>query len=210
MAVHAVVHMDHGPVEIMKIGYARVSTDEQSVDLQIAALEAVRCDCIFKDEGISGTRFSRPGLDSALKTLKKGDTLVVWRLDRLGRSLSRLVELVDELGRQGVQFASLTESIDTSSSGGTLLFHIMAALAQFERTLIGERTRAGMHAARARGKHVGRKRTLTEEQCVEALQLLCSNPTAHVAERFNIHPRTLQRSLRRMSDTLSEAGEVGF
>jgi DNA invertase Pin-like site-specific DNA recombinase len=181
----------------MRIGYARVSTDDQCVDLQTLALEAARCERIFTDRGVSGSQFSRPGLDRALRALSKGDTLVVWRLDRLGRSLPKLVELVDHLGRRGIQFTSLTECIDTTSSGGTLLFHIMAALAQFERTLIAERTRAGMHAARERGQHLGRRRSLSEDQCREAERLLSSYPTALVAKRFQIHPRTLLRSLRR-------------
>jgi DNA invertase Pin-like site-specific DNA recombinase len=181
----------------MRIGYARVSTDDQNVDMQTAALEAARCDHIFTDRGVSGSQFSRPGLDGALGAVSEGDTLVVWRLDRLGRSLPKLIELVDQLGRQGVQFTSLTECIDTTSSGGTLLFHIMAALAQFERTLIAERTRAGMLAAKERGQHLGRRRSLSEDQCREAERLLNSYPTALVAKRFQIHPRTLLRSLRR-------------
>jgi DNA invertase Pin-like site-specific DNA recombinase len=181
----------------MRIGYARVSTDDQNLDLQVAALEAARCDNIFTDQGMSGARFSRPGLESALTALSKGDALVVWRLDRLGRSLHKLVELVDQLGEQGIQFVSLTECIDTTSSGGTLLFHIMAALAQFERSLIGERTRAGMIAAKARGKHIGRRRAMSDEECFVAHQLLSSHCTAFVAQQFNIHPRTLLRSLRR-------------
>jgi DNA invertase Pin-like site-specific DNA recombinase len=180
----------------MKIGYARVSTDDQSLDLQVAALNAMGCDQIFTDHGVSGAKFSRPGLDSALSTLQSGDTLVVWRLDRLGRSLRKLVELVDQLGSAGVQFASLTECINTTSSGGVLVFHIMAALAQFERSLIGERTRAGMAAARARGRPIGRRRSLTPDQCDEALELLGSQSTELVAERFQIHPRTLLRRVR--------------
>lgn len=180
----------------MKIGYARVSTEDQSLDLQIAALNGVGCDEVFSDHGISGSKFVRPGLDSALATLREGDTLVVWRLDRLGRSLRKLVELVDQLGSAGIQFASLTECINTTSSGGVLVFHIMAALAQFERALIGERTRAGMAAARARGRPLGRRRSLTPDQCDEALELLVSQSTALVAQRFQIHPRTLLRRVR--------------
>jgi DNA invertase Pin-like site-specific DNA recombinase len=181
----------------MRIGYARVSTDDQNLDLQLAALKAAACDDIFTDQGISGARFSRPGLGQAMTALTQGDTLVVWRLDRLGRSLTKLVELVDELGVRGVQFASLTECIDTTSPGGTLLFHIMAALAQFERSLIGERTRAGMLAAKARGQHVGRRRAMSQTECVEAQQLLTLHPSNIVAQRFEVHPRTLLRSLRR-------------
>ncbi|MFP3554923.1 recombinase family protein [Paraburkholderia sp. SIMBA_049] len=181
----------------MRIGYARVSTDDQNLDLQLAALMKADCDDIFTDQGVSGARFSRPGLERTMAALSKGDTLVVWRLDRLGRSLTKLVELVDALGARGVQFVSLTECIDTTSPGGTFLFHIMAALAQFERSLIGERTRAGMVAAKARGQHVGRRRAMTQSECVEAQQLLALQSSQAVAQRFDVHPRTLLRSLRR-------------
>lgn len=140
----------------LKIGYARVSTDVQRMDLQMDALKYAGCDQIFTDHGISGAASERPGLQQAMNMLQKGDTLTVWRLDRLGRSLVNLVELVNNLGKQGVEFRSLSESIDTSSSGGKLLFHMIAALAEFERSLISERTKAGMAAAKLRGKHVGR------------------------------------------------------
>lgn len=142
----------------LMIGYARVSTDVQRMDLQMDALKQAGCDHIFADHGISGASTDRPGLQQAMDMLQKGDTLVVWRLDRLGRSLVNLVEHVSDLGEQGVEFRSLTESIDTSSSGGKLLFHMIAALAEFERSLISERTKAGMAAAKLRGKHVGRPR----------------------------------------------------
>ncbi len=142
----------------MKIGYARVSTDVQRMDLQLDALTQAGCDQIFKDHGISGASTDRPGLQQAMDMLQEGDTLIVWRLDRLGRSLVNLVEYVSNLGKQGVEFRSLTESIDTSSSGGKLLFHMIAALAEFERSLISERTKAGMAAAKLRGKHIGRPR----------------------------------------------------
>jgi DNA invertase Pin-like site-specific DNA recombinase len=121
----------------------------------------------------------------------------VRRLDRLGRSLTKLVELVDEFGVKGVQFASLTECIDMASPGVTLLFHIMAALAQFEPSLIGERARAGMLAAKARGQHVGRRRTMSQTGCVEAQKVLTLHSSDIVAQRFGVHPRTLQPSLRR-------------
>lgn len=140
----------------MKIGYARVSTDIQRMDLQMDALKQAGCDHIFADHGISGATIERPGLRQAMNMLQKGDTLVVWRLDRLGRSLVNLVEYVSSLGKLGVEFRSLTESIDTNSSGGKLLFHMIAALAEFERSLISERTKAGMAAAKLRGKHIGR------------------------------------------------------
>lgn len=180
----------------MKIGYARVSTEDQNLDLQLGALRASGCKKIFTDHGISGITFSRPGLDEALRALSAGDTLVVWRLDRLGRSIQKLIELVDMLGKSEIQFISLTECIDTTSAGGTLLFHIMAALAQFERSLIAERTRAGMLAAKARGEHVGRRRSMTKAECVDAHQLLRTHSTLYVAQQFHIHPKTLRRNLR--------------
>jgi len=180
----------------MKIGYARVSTEDQSLDLQIAALERAGCQRMFHDHGISGACFARPGLESALEAAEPGDTVVVWRLDRLGRSLRELVELVDGLGRRGVEFASLNECIDTTSCGGVLMFHVMAALAQFERSLISERTRAGMAAARKRGKRLGRHPALSPEQCNQARSLLEVERIEVVAAKLNVHPVTLRRSLR--------------
>lgn len=155
--------MDNGKIirnrpreNTLKIGYARVSTDGQKLDLQLDALKKAGCDPIFIDQGVSGASTERPGLQKALKRLKKGDTLIVWRLDRLGRSLIHLVDLVNSLGKDGVEFESMTENIDTSSSGGRLVFHLLAALSEFERSLISERTKAGMEAARLKGKHIGR------------------------------------------------------
>ena len=143
----------------MKIGYARVSTEEQSLDLQLLALQAAGCDMILSDHGACGSRFDRPGLHEALSVVQAGDTLIVWRLDRLGRSLGHLVEMVGGLGKRNVEFVSLTESIDTRSPTGMLMFHLIAALAEFERSLISERTRAGMVAARVRGAKIGRPRS---------------------------------------------------
>ncbi|MGZ2749469.1 recombinase family protein [Burkholderia stagnalis] len=179
----------------MLIGYARVSTDEQNLGLQMDALTRAGCDIIHTDQGVSGADFSRPGLDTALAKASAGDTLMVWRLDRLGRSLSKLIDLVTHLEGRGIQFCSITESINTNSSSGVLIFHLMAALAQFERSLISERTRAGMAAARARGKPIGRKRALDDEQRAQALTLLQRNSIVDVAARFNVHPRTLKRML---------------
>ncbi|KVU31154.1 hypothetical protein WK66_05685 [Burkholderia ubonensis] len=176
-----------------KIGYARVSTEEQNLALQRDALKRAGCELIFTDRGISGVDFSRPGLDRALSRLRAGDILVVWRLDRLGRAISKLLELVEFLERRHVHFESLTEAISTQSCGGTLVFHMMAALAQFERSLISERTRAGMAAARARGKTLGRKPALSERQRIQALELMRTESLVRIAERFNVHPRTLRR-----------------
>lgn len=177
----------------MRIGYARVSTEEQCLALQEDALTRAGCDLIFSDHGISGTNFCRPGLDRALQHLGRGDTLVVWRLDRLGRSLTKLVDMIDLLGQRDIHFESLTESINTQSPSGTLIFHIIAALAQFERALISERTRAGLAAAKNRGVRVGRPRSLTEYQASQAIRLLSEHSIAAVAKEFGVHPQTLRR-----------------
>lgn len=139
----------------MLIGYARVSTDEQNPALQFDALTRAGCARIFTDSA-SGALLNRPELDKALARLKPGDTLVTWKLDRLGRSLAHLISLVAQLEARGIAFCSLSEAIDTGTPSGRLLFHVMGALAEFERALISERTRAGMAAARARGSVIGR------------------------------------------------------
>lgn len=183
---------------MQKIGYARVSTHEQHLDLQLKALRTAGCSDIFCDRGISGAEFDRPGLSDALQIAGRGDMLVVWRLDRLGRSLVDLVNLVNDLGRRGVEFRSLTEAIDTSSSGGRLTFHLMAAMAEFERAIISERTRAGMDAARARGRRIGRKPALTPAERIAARSRLLEPgiKLPDVAAGFGVHPRTLARVLR--------------
>jgi len=144
----------------VNIGYARVSTDDQNLDLQRNALTIAGCAQVFEDQ-VSGMAVRRPGLDQALSASAVGDILVFWRLDRLGRSLPRLIETIRLIGEKGAGFRSVTEIIDTTTAGGRLYFHMMGALAEFERTLIIERTRAGMKAAKARGVEVGRKRALT-------------------------------------------------
>jgi len=179
------------------VGYARVSTVEQNLDLQIAALTAAGCAEIFADQGMSGADFQRPGLRKTLRHIQAGDMLIVWRLDRLGRSLIDLIETVNRLSRRGCEFRSLTENIDTSSSGGRLLFHVMGAMAEFERSIISERTKAGMDAARARGAQIGRRPALNKaqiEQAYEAVHALCE-PVHVVASRFDVHPKTLSRIL---------------
>ncbi|MCD2172306.1 recombinase family protein [Rhizobium sp. C4] len=183
----------------MRLGYARVSTEDQKLDLQMQALERAGCVRIFTDHGASGAGFVRPGLDEALSTLSPGDTLVVWRLDRLGRSLIRLVQLMDELGDRGVDFHSLTENIDTSSSGGRLVFHMIAALSEFERTIISERTRAGMAAAKQNGRTLGRPRLLSKDKLEEAMVAfrVRGEPIVDLAKRYDLTPRTLQRMICR-------------
>jgi len=181
----------------MKIGYARVSTEDQKLDLQLQALCKAGCDKIYSDQGISGRVFDRPGLDHTLKALRAGDTLVVWRLDRLGRSLMQLVKLMDELGQKEIHFHSLTESIDTASSGGRLLFHMMAALSEFERNLISERTRAGMEAARRKGRRLGRPPILSDSELSEIVIAVerKGELIQDVAVRYGLTPRALRRMI---------------
>jgi DNA invertase Pin-like site-specific DNA recombinase len=154
----------------MLIGYARVSTYDQNLDLQNDALSKAGCEKIFTDK-VTGVASERPGMESAIGYLREGDTLVVWRLDRLGRSLRHLIEIVGRLEERNIGFKSLQESIDTTSSGGKLIFHIFGALAEFERNLISERTTAGLVAARARGRKGGRPKALDEQKREVALKL---------------------------------------
>src|SRR5215210_6078527 len=155
----------------MLIGYARVSTGEQNLDLQQDALKQAGCGEVYSDE-MSGAKTERPGLQQALTFVRPGDTLVVWRLDRLGRSLKDLVQKVEDLQKRGVGFRSLHEAIDTTSSAGKFQFHVFSALAEFERDLIRDRTMAGLRAARARGRSGGRPQSLTPDQVKMAGQLM--------------------------------------
>lgn len=178
----------------MNIGYARVSTEDQHLHLQIDALQKAGCEKIFTDE-ISGAKSERPGLSEALRFARQGDTLVVWRLDRLGRSLKDLIERVEELKGRQVQFRSLNENIDTSNSGGKFMFHIFSALAEFERDLIRERTMAGLTAARARGRLGGRPKVMAEEKIKMAASLM-KDPGVSVREicrNLNVSRTTLYR-----------------
>lgn len=154
----------------MLIGYARVSTDDQNLDLQKDALTQAGCEKILEDR-LTGAKAERPGLQSALEYARSDDIIVVWRLDRLSRSLKDLIEMVSLLESKNIGLKSLQESIDTSSSSGKLIFHIFAALAEFERNLIRERTQAGLQAARARGRLGGRPKTLTKDQRMLAVKL---------------------------------------
>jgi DNA invertase Pin-like site-specific DNA recombinase len=180
----------------MIIGYARVSTLDQDTALQLDALAKVNCERIYQ-ESASGASRERPELKHCLDTLRKGDTLIVWRLDRLGRSLKDLVGIISELEAMGVGFRSLTEAIDTTSAGGKLVFHLFAALSEFERSLIQERTKAGLAAARARGRKGGRPKKLTSNQINKArAMLLDPNITkTDVALHFNVTRVTLNKAL---------------
>ncbi|WGS47581.1 recombinase family protein (plasmid) [Burkholderia sp. JSH-S8] len=192
----------------MKVGYARVSTEEQHLDLQISALQGYGCDVIFSDQGISGVCSDRPGLREALGAISNGSTLVVWRLDRLGRSISHLIQIITQLGETGVEFVSLTECIDTGSPVGRFTFHMIAALAEFERALISERTRAGLLSARRRGSRIGRPFALSVQDQVRARSLLGAFSEAEVATLLSVHVRTLRRYLREeRHQTISEPSD---
>ena len=182
----------------MRIGYARVSTQDQRAELQLDALAKAGCEQVFQEKQ-SGKDRERPELETCLKVLRKGDTLVVWRLDRLGRSLKDLVEIVHALEERGVGFQSLTENIDTTSAGGRLIFHVFAALAEFERNLIRERTIAGLAAARARGRKGGRKAKLSKSDVRKAAAML-RDPLmtkTEVAKHFGVTRVTLNLALER-------------
>ncbi len=178
---------------LMLIGYVRVSTNNQNTELQRNALECAGCELIFEDK-ISGTKSDRPGLKKLLRTLSAGDTLVVWKLDRLGRSMRHLVVLVEELRERGINFRSLTDSIDTSTPMGRFFFHVMGALAEMERELIVERTKAGLEAARAQGRIGGRRPKLTPEQWAQAGRLIASGvPRQKVAIIYDVGISTLYK-----------------
>ncbi len=155
----------------MQVGYARVSTKDQNLALQHEALNKAGCEKIYEDR-VSGAKTVRQGLDLALEVLREGDSLVVWKLDRLGRNVKDLVILVGKLEKQGIHFKSLTDNIDTSTTSGRFFFHVMASLAQMERELLVERTQAGLEAARKRGRVGGRKRSMTDSKLAAAKRLL--------------------------------------
>jgi DNA invertase Pin-like site-specific DNA recombinase len=177
----------------MLIGYARVSTQDQNLDLQTEALAKAGCKKIFDDK-ISGSHAERPGLAKLQEALRDGDTLVVWKLDRLGRSVKHLVDLVGELHKRGVQFKSLTDAIDTGTASGRFFFHVMASLAEMERELTIERTQAGLKVARQLGRTGGRKRQMTESKIKSAKKLLASGvPPRDVAANLGVSVPTLYR-----------------
>ncbi len=180
----------------MRIGYARVSTDDQTLDLQRDALKRAKCRHMY-EEHASGKNTARPELDGCLKALRKGDTLVVWRLDRLGRSLRDLIQLTHDLQGRGIGLESLTEKIDTVSTTGKLVFHVFAALAEFERNLIRERTLAGLKAARARGRNGGRPKKLgpKELKTIRTLLRLNEVPVQDIAAQFKVNRSTLYRNV---------------
>lgn len=190
----------------MRIGYARVSTADQQANLQVDALREAGCESIY-EEIVSGVSKSRPRLEECLRHLRKDDTLVVWRLDRLGRSLKDLVAIVSDLERQQIGFQSLTESINTTTAGGKLIFHIFGSLAEFERSLLSERTKAGLKAARARGRKGGRRPKMTSADVKKAAAML-SDPSitkTEVAQHFSVTRTTLDAALKREGYSINPA-----
>lgn len=182
----------------MIIGYARVSTQAQDAALQLDALKAAGCSRVYEEKA-SGASKNRPELAHCLASLREGDTLAVWRLDRLGRSLKDLVQIVSDLEAQNINFKSVTESIDTSSPSGKLIFHLFCSLAEFERRLIQERTQAGLKAARARGRLGGRPLKLSAADLQKARAMLAdtSQTVKEVARHFGVTRATLYRGLAR-------------
>ena len=187
---------------ILKIGYARVSTGLQNLDLQMDKLKEYGCEKIFTDN-ISGAKSKRPGLDSVIEFARSGDTVVVWRLDRLGRNMQDLINLVNELNKRGISFYSIEENItmNKSSSTGQLLFHLFAAFAEFERNLILERSTAGRVSARARGRYGGRPEKLTSQD-VKLLKALYDSgtPIKTIAEQWQVSRTTIYRYLNKLND----------
>jgi len=177
----------------MLLGYARVSTADQNLTLQHEALSAAGCEKIFQDT-ISGTKVDRPGLAKALEQVRAGDTIVVWKLDRLGRTVKNLIDFTEQLHKDGIGFRSLTDQIDTTTPAGRFFFNIMASLAQMERELTIERTQAGLAAARAKGRLPGRKRIMTDSKIASAKKLLAEGtPPADVARDLGVSIPTLYR-----------------
>lgn len=180
----------------MLVGYARVSTHDQKPHLQIDALKNAGCEKIFREKA-SGAQRDRPELKAALEYIREGDTLVVWKLDRLARSLKQLIETVEKMDDRGIGFKSVTENIDTTTSGGKLVFHIFGSLAEFERSIIRERTKAGLDAARKRGKRGGRPPSLKDKD-IQAAKAMLSDPeitVEEVARHLKVAPSTLYRHM---------------
>ena len=180
----------------MLVGYARVSTSEQDLSLQLDALKRAECERIFQDKA-SGSHTNRPGLQEALSYMRQGDVLVVWKLDRIARSLKHLLEIVAQLEERGIEFKSIQEQINTTTSHGRFFFNVMGALAQMERELIIERTQAGLAAARARGRLGGRPRKVDDARLSMAKELVQVGKSINeVAELIGVHRSTLYRRLK--------------
>lgn len=188
----------------MLIGYARVSTKDQDNDLQLAALEAAGCETIFEEKA-SGGRWDRPELHLMLDYLREGDVVVVWKLDRLSRSLKDLLTLLEAIDREGAGFRSLTETIDTTTAGGRMMMQVVGAFAEFERAMLRERTLSGLKAARQQGRIGGRRHKLKPHQQKEIIDLVSSGKksAAEAARLFEVHPATVSRILQRAKPNLN-------
>ncbi len=197
----------NGKQQSRKIGYARVSTKDQHLDMQLIALKNAGCDKIFHDHGISGKIFPRKGLDKALNALGKGDTLIIHKLDRLGRNTLELLKLINQLDERHVYLQSLTQSIDISTASGKLTLTIFAALAEHESTINGERTKGGMAARKAIGKRFGRRQKLNHDNVATARSMRQENGKsfAAIARFFEVSPNTIKRAL----NAESEGGSAG-
>jgi DNA invertase Pin-like site-specific DNA recombinase len=177
----------------MLIGYARVSTQDQNLELQLSVLNKIGCEKIYQDK-ISGAKNNRPGLQQALDELRKGDTLVVWKLDRLGRTVKGLIDLINQFHEKDIHFKSITDNVDTSTPSGRFFFHMMASLAQMERELVAERTKAGLASAKSQGRIGGRKRKMTKSKIESAKKLLASGMSPKdVARNLGVSIPTLYR-----------------
>ncbi|MEP1932160.1 MAG: recombinase family protein [Nisaea sp.] len=184
-----------------RIGYARVSTKDQRLSIQLDALNVAGCKPIFKDHGVSGTKGSRPGLNAMLEDMKAGDTVAIYKLDRLGRSVLHLSDLLVRFRDEGIHFMSLSEGINTSTPGGKLVFHLFSAFAEFQRDIILENTLCGLEAAKRRGKRLGRPRILEEANVIDAQGLLDAGVKREtVASFFGVSRMTLDRALVRAAD----------
>lgn len=192
----------------MRIGYVRVSDFDQTENLQIDALKKAGCDVIYGDHGVSGAVVHRKGLEEVLNRLDKGDTLVVWKIDRLGRSTVNLLLLLERLHKREIGFVAVTQGIDTTTALGRLIFGQLALFAEFEREQIRERTRAGMAAAKKRGKHLGRPKKLTDRQITFAKSkiLQCQETYSSMAEQLGVCRTTLYRAVKKLSSVSSTSG----
>ncbi len=183
-----------------RIGYARVSTADQKLRMQLDGLHSVNCDEVFSDHGVSGAKASRPGLDKMLSTLRKGDTVVVFKLDRLGRSVLHLADLLIRFEKQGIHFCSLSEGINTTTPGGKLVYHMFSAFAEFQRDIIIENTTQGMRAAKKRGSAIGRPRALSVCDVLFAHSMITQEDARpkDVAALLGVSRMTLDRSIKRV------------
>ncbi|MEZ5813841.1 MAG: recombinase family protein [Alphaproteobacteria bacterium] len=189
------------------IGYARVSTEDQHLDLQLNALKLAGCSAIFEDRGVSATAKQRPGFEQALSSLQAGDVFVVWKMDRAFRSLKNALDILEVFENRDIAFRCLTENIDTTTAMGKCMYQIRHAFSELERNLIRERTKAGMEAARKRGVQIGRPRKLSTCQIVHAQNLLqhqSGRTTAQIADEFGVSPRTVYRALSQYTNTNEE------